>query len=131
MHTFHFRFFLAYLIQSLQRAGVHFEKKRVNLIAHQLQQSQFQSRGAGNNASSGGVKKYAVVINCTGLGAVDTESDSSMFPMRGQVLRLHAPWVKGSVTFGGNYVIPNMGYVACLQNLIITFNDTFEEYIVT
>lgn len=55
--------------------------------------------------------RYDVVINCTGLGAFGTDSDSEMFPIRGQVLRVHAPWIKSSCSFGDSYVIPNIDSV--------------------
>ena len=50
---------------------------------------------------------YDLVINCTGMGAQKLCHDSNMSPVRGQVLRVKAPWIKFCV-FADNdtYVIP-------------------------
>lgn len=51
--------------------------------------------------------KYDVVVNCTGLGAKYLCNDHKLVPIRGQVLKVHAPWVK--TFFYGDYdtyVIP-------------------------
>lgn len=61
------------------------------------------------------------VVNCTGLGARDLfgVEDSAVHPVRGQVVRVHAPWVREGVTrqigsLGGGeggertYVIPRV-----------------------
>lgn len=54
--------------------------------------------------------KYDVVVNCTGLGSKELVRDHEMFPVRGQVAVLRAPWVKHLVTaeVGGKftYIIP-------------------------
>ena len=41
-----------------------------------------------------------LLINCTGIGAssLGGVADSTVFPMRGQVVKLHAPWVKEGYT---------------------------------
>ncbi|XP_033126987.1 D-aspartate oxidase-like [Anneissia japonica] len=38
--------------------------------------------------------EYDVVVNCTGLGARELGNDPSVYPIRGQVIRVKAPWVK-------------------------------------
>ncbi|XP_071119046.1 D-aspartate oxidase-like isoform X1 [Haliotis cracherodii] len=38
--------------------------------------------------------QYDVVVNCTGLGSYTLVQDTALKPVRGQVLRMHAPWVK-------------------------------------
>lgn len=56
--------------------------------------------------------KYDVIVNCTGLGAeklLHTEND--VYPVRGQVLRVKAPWMKAFWNFGLSYVIPNVDTV--------------------
>ncbi|XP_063627323.1 D-amino-acid oxidase [Cydia splendana] len=52
---------------------------------------------------------YDVVVNCTGLGARDLVSDSGVFPVRGQVIRVDAPWQNDTVLdkSSGHYIIPN------------------------
>ncbi|KAF5306431.1 hypothetical protein FQR65_LT07343 [Abscondita terminalis] len=56
--------------------------------------------------------KYDVVVNCTGLGAKSLCNDKKLVPMRGQVLKVHAPWVK---TFFyaevDTYIIPGFNAV--------------------
>jgi len=60
----------------------------------------------------------SVVINCTGLGSRDLldVKDAHMYPLRGQVVLLRAPWIKEGRTLqigqaeGGEktYVIPRV-----------------------
>ena len=52
---------------------------------------------------------YDLVVNCTGLGARTLFRDTSMYPIRGHVIRVHAPWIK-SIYFMDEqtYVIPNL-----------------------
>ena len=43
---------------------------------------------------------YDVVVNCTGLGSCkDLIQDSSLYPVRGQIVLVRAPWIKHWVTF--------------------------------
>uniref|UniRef100_V5GKW9 D-aspartate oxidase n=1 Tax=Anoplophora glabripennis TaxID=217634 RepID=V5GKW9_ANOGL len=59
-----------------------------------------------DNLSSLG-SEYDVVVNCTGLGAKYLCKDRKLVPIRGQVLKVEAPWVK--TFFYGDYdtyVIP-------------------------
>lgn len=48
-------------------------------------------------------------MNCTGLGARELVHDSDVKPVRGQVMRVKAPWMY-QVTLDdsddGNYIIP-------------------------
>ena len=39
-------------------------------------------------------EEFDVVINCTGLGAKALTNDDMLVPIRGQVVRVNAPWVK-------------------------------------
>merc|ERR1712002_3763 len=40
------------------------------------------------------IPEYDVIINCTALGSKDLFGDTSIKPIRGQVLKVEAPWVK-------------------------------------
>lgn len=61
---------------------------------------------------------YEVVINCTGLGAMTLFGDSSMFPIRGHVIRVKASWVKGIYFLDEHtYVIPNEATVVSISPL--------------
>lgn len=46
-------------------------------------------------------EKYDVVVNCTGLGAKYLCNDVKLVPIRGQVFKVHAPWIK--MAFYGDY----------------------------
>lgn len=37
---------------------------------------------------------YDIVINCSGLGAQQLCNDRKVVPIRGQVIKVHAPWIK-------------------------------------
>ncbi|KAB0796542.1 hypothetical protein PPYR_10603 [Photinus pyralis] len=56
--------------------------------------------------------KYDVVVNCTGFGAKNLCNDNRLIPIRGQVLKVHAPWLK-TFFYGeyDTYVIPSFGDV--------------------
>ncbi|CAF0943364.1 unnamed protein product [Adineta steineri] len=52
-----------------------------------------------------------IIINCTGLGAKELTGDLNIRPARGQVIRVHAPWIKAMYYFetlneGVGYIIP-------------------------
>ncbi|GIY98882.1 d-aspartate oxidase [Caerostris extrusa] len=52
--------------------------------------------------------KYDVVINCSGLGARHLVPDPEVIPVRGQVMRVHAPWPKHGVMLDNDfYILPN------------------------
>jgi glycine/D-amino acid oxidase-like deaminating enzyme len=50
---------------------------------------------------------FDAVVNCTGLGAMELLGDKTLRPVRGQVLRVRAPWIKAFWNFGDHYIIPN------------------------
>ncbi|XP_067679177.1 D-amino-acid oxidase-like [Haliotis asinina] len=56
--------------------------------------------------------RYDVVVNCTGLGSYILVRDTSLKPVRGQLLRVRAPWVKHFYFFkpvktAATYLIPS------------------------
>lgn len=56
--------------------------------------------------------RFDIVINCTGIGAgklLGVEDD--VYPIRGQVLRVKAPWMNSVVFWGTSYIIPNVDSV--------------------
>jgi len=58
--------------------------------------------------------QYQVVVNCSGIGARKLVGDNSVSPLRGQVMRVSAPWLRKVVLDDkddGNYVIPNLNSV--------------------
>ncbi|XP_012276505.1 D-aspartate oxidase [Orussus abietinus] len=59
--------------------------------------------------------EYQLIINCTGFGARELCNDRSVIPIRGQVLKVKAPWMK--TCFYGEldtYVIPGYGGLCTL-----------------
>jgi len=54
---------------------------------------------------------YDIVINCSGLGARELCGDKSVLPMRGQVLRVSAPWIKSALYADDVYLIPGQKWV--------------------
>jgi len=58
--------------------------------------------------------QYEVVVNCSGIGARKLVGDKLVSPLRGQVMRVAAPWLRKVVLDDrddGNYVIPNLDSV--------------------
>lgn len=107
------RFYLPYLTQQLERAGVLFVSQHVESLDELLK------KGDADSAVG-----YDVVINCTGLGAGKLiGKPESMYPLRGQVVRVATPadWLcspAGDVAGDGvqlclnwpqTYIIPNQG----------------------
>ena len=52
-----------------------------------------------------------LAVNCTGLGARRLCGDSRLVPLRGQVLRVEAPWVKTALYADDVYIIPGQRWV--------------------
>uniref|UniRef100_A0A1B6ES01 FAD dependent oxidoreductase domain-containing protein n=1 Tax=Cuerna arida TaxID=1464854 RepID=A0A1B6ES01_9HEMI len=77
--------------------------------------------------------RYDVVINCTGLGAKQLMRDHKLVPIRGQVFKVRAPWVKhfyyadydtyiipqpdGLVTLGGSRHYDSHTTTTCAHDL--------------
>ncbi|XP_034934958.1 D-aspartate oxidase [Chelonus insularis] len=55
------------------------------------------------------VDDYDLIFNCSGLGARKLCNDRKMIPIRGQVIRVQAPWIK-AVYYGelDTYIIPGV-----------------------
>uniref|UniRef100_A0A673U9L9 D-aspartate oxidase n=2 Tax=Suricata suricatta TaxID=37032 RepID=A0A673U9L9_SURSU len=51
---------------------------------------------------------FDIVVNCSGLGSRQLARDSEMFPVRGQLLTVKAPWVKHFIRDGSGltYIYP-------------------------
>lgn len=68
--------------------------------------------------------KYDVIINCSGLGARQLCNDTEMIPIRGQVIKVKAPWIKTAFYNESDaYIIPG-------SNGIVTLGGTrqFDSY---
>eukprot|EP00117_Sycon_ciliatum_P037198 scpid61133/ scgid27869/ D-amino-acid oxidase len=59
--------------------------------------------------------EYDLVVNCTGLASRTLFNDMSMVPVRGQIMRVRAPWIKHITIFNTGsvftYIIPNKDMV--------------------
>lgn len=56
-------------------------------------------------------KAYDVIVNCTGLGAKNLLSDNMLVPVRGQTIRVKAPWIKHFYYGDEAYIVPGVDYV--------------------
>ncbi|CAG2181393.1 unnamed protein product, partial [Oppiella nova] len=53
------------------------------------------------------IGKYDIVINCMGVEANKFGDDKGVYPIRGQVYRVNAPWIKHGVMAGDHYILLN------------------------
>lgn len=86
------RYYMEWLHKKLLGYGISFQLKKIALFDDLSQE-------------------YDVVLNCTGLGAAFLSGDNEMYPIRGQVLRVKAPWIKNVWIFGQHYLIPQLDTV--------------------
>ncbi|XP_014214020.1 D-amino-acid oxidase [Copidosoma floridanum] len=63
-------------------------------------------------------KDYDLVINCTGLGSQSICQDRKLVPIKGQVIKVRAPWLK-TFFYGeiNTYIIPNGNGTATLGGI--------------
>ncbi|GAX76693.1 hypothetical protein CEUSTIGMA_g4139.t1 [Chlamydomonas eustigma] len=55
--------------------------------------------------------KFDAVVNCCGLGAAELVEDREVYPIRGQIIRVRAPWITHHYVAGDFYIIPNRNSV--------------------
>jgi len=55
--------------------------------------------------------EFDAVVNCSGLGAGELVVDKEVHPIRGQIMRVRAPWVTHHYIAGDFYIIPNRNSV--------------------
>lgn len=89
--------FLPKMMQEITRRGGVFVQKRLQSLGEVAADSD-------------------IIINCSGLGARSLVGDKDVIPARGQLVRVHAPWIKTFMcderpeTFA--YVLPNINTVS-------------------
>eukprot|EP01041_Mallomonas_annulata_P011825 gene11825-24790_t len=88
------KYYLKYQMELLTSKGVRFVRRRLASLDELLMDGE-----------------YDVVVNCSGIGAYELLSDHEVHPIRGQVLRVHAPWIKRAYFYGTSYLIPNVDTV--------------------
>ncbi|XP_050645047.1 D-aspartate oxidase isoform X3 [Macaca thibetana thibetana] len=56
---------------------------------------------------------FDIVVNCSGLGSRQLAGDAKIFPVRGQVLQVQAPWVEHFIRDGSGltYIYPGTSHV--------------------
>ncbi|KAG0416462.1 hypothetical protein HPB47_006361, partial [Ixodes persulcatus] len=86
------RKYLQWLTDRITESGGHFTKKVVQSL---------QEVG----------KEFDIVVNCTGLRAKELTEDFLLTPIRGQAIKIHAPWVTQFFYADGCYVLPGTEYV--------------------
>ena len=58
------------------------------------------------------LNKFGIVINCAGIGAGKLQGQpDDVIPIRGQVVRVKAPWMNNIFFWGTSYIIPNLDSV--------------------
>ena len=72
--------YLSWLMKKFQDGGGHIVQCKV----HSLQE----------------LRDYDVIINCSGLGARELAGDLSVYPVRGQLVAVKAPWIRHIRTHG-------------------------------
>jgi hypothetical protein len=73
------RLYSRWLTRQLEAAGAHFVQRKLTSLA--------ELSGEG----------WDVVLNCSGLGARQLLPDRNSYPIRGQIMRVRAPWVNQCV----------------------------------
>lgn len=86
--TIECNYFLPYLYKRIAKAGGKIIKQRIK--------------------SFDDLEEFDVVINCAGLGAKQLVNDPDLRPVRGQVIRVRAPWITDVFVdqTNHNYIIP-------------------------
>ncbi|CAF1026490.1 unnamed protein product [Adineta ricciae] len=83
------RRYMKYLTKILTEKQVTFVQKKINSLEEL-------------------VDSYDIVVNCTGYGARELCHDDLIHPIRGQMIRVRAPWIKHFYYTDDNcYMIPN------------------------
>lgn len=58
---------------------------------------------------------YAAVFNCTGLGASKLCNDTKMVPIRGQIIKVRAPWIRTAFYADfDTYILPGFDGIVTL-----------------
>jgi hypothetical protein len=71
--------YMHWLKTKVKEGGVKFEEKKISNFAE--------------------LSSYDIIINCTGLGSRDLVDDKLLYPVRGQLVQVAAPWLKHWLAF--------------------------------
>ncbi|KAM3871055.1 D-aspartate oxidase [Diretmus argenteus] len=83
--------YLPWLEKRFRKAGGQVERRKVNNL-QELSQS------------------YDIIVNCSGLGSKTLAGDTQVYPVRGQVLKVQAPWLHHFIRDGDGktYIYPGI-----------------------
>ncbi|KAM4625020.1 D-aspartate oxidase [Polymixia lowei] len=86
--------YLPWLEKRLRKAGGQVEQRKVNNLEELC-------------------KSYDIIVNCSGLGAKTLAGDSQVYSVRGQVLKVQAPWLQHFIRDGDGktYIYPGVNSV--------------------
>lgn len=60
-------------------------------------------------------KEFDAIFNCTGLGAQHLCNDAKVVPIRGQIMKVRAPWIKTAFYADyDTYILPGFGGIVTL-----------------
>ncbi|XP_077395829.1 D-aspartate oxidase isoform X2 [Festucalex cinctus] len=56
---------------------------------------------------------YDIIVNCSGLGSKELAGDDGVYPVRGQIVKVDAPWLQHFIrdSDGTSYIYPGSRYV--------------------
>lgn len=84
------RYYLPYLTEQFKsRGGLVIERK-----VHKLNEDKF-------------LTNFDAIVNCSGLGSRHLVDDHMMVPIRGQTVKVYAPWMKHFIFSDGLYIYPS------------------------
>ncbi|XP_073339070.1 D-aspartate oxidase [Pagrus major] len=83
--------YLPWLEKRFRKAGGHVEQRKINSL-QELSSS------------------YDIIVNCSGLGSRTLVHDNQVYPVRGQVLKVEAPWLQHFIRDGDGktYIYPGI-----------------------
>ncbi|XP_029900288.1 D-aspartate oxidase-like [Myripristis murdjan] len=81
--------YLPWLEKRFKKAGGRVEQRKVNSLQE--------------------LSGYDIIVNCSGLGSKTLVGDTQMHPIRGQILKVQAPWLKHFIDENGKtYIYPGI-----------------------